>query len=257
MKSIYYISILVFALFACKQQSNLVKDSSLMTTTYPKAMQSIFKAHGGLATWQSYRAMSFEFEKGGQMEKQFIDLSDRRERVEASNVTMGYDGSNFWMEADTSYKGNPMFYKNLMFYFYAMPFVLADDGIQYQEADPLRFDGVSYPGFRISYGDGVGLSPEDEYFIHYNPKTYQMEWLGYTVTFYSKERSKSIKWIRYDDWKTINGLVLPNSLAWYKTEDNMPIELRNRREFKNVKLNKGPFKDSMFSKTANAEIVTE
>ena len=257
MKSLYYSTVLVVFLFACKQQAIQVVDSTIQTRTYPEAIQRIFKAHGGLATWRAHKAMSYEIEKGEQNERQFIDLHDRRERIEASNVTMGYDGSNFWMEADTSYKGNPIFYKNLMFYFYAMPFVLADDGIQYHEAEPLRFDGISYPGFRISYGDGVGVSPEDEYFIHYNPETYQMEWLGYTVTFYSKEKSKSIKWIRYDDWITIQNLVLPNTLAWYTTEDNLPIELRNRRVFKNVRLNKEPFEDSMFSKTANAEIVIE
>lgn len=257
MKSLYYSTALVLFLIACKQQSDQVQKSSIPSITYPEAIQKIFETHGGLATWKSMNAMSYEIVKEDQNEKQFVDLNDRRERIEASNVTMGYDGSNFWMEADTSYKGNPIFYKNLMFYFYAMPFVLADDGIQYHEVEPLRFDGITYPGFRISYGDGVGVSPEDEYFIHYNPVTYQMEWLGYTVTFYSKEKSTSIKWIRYDDWKTIQNLVLPNTLAWYTTEDNLPIELRNRRVFKNVKLNKKPFEDSMFSKTANAEIITE
>lgn len=257
MKSIYYLSVLVVFLFACKPQSDQIENSSDALITYPEAMQKIFETHGGLATWKSMSAMSYEIEKKDQNEKQFVDLKDRRERIEASNVTMGYDGSNFWMEADTSYKGNPIFYKNLMFYFYAMPFVLADEGIHYTKTDPLMFEGNSYPGYRISYGDGIGVSPEDEYFIHYNPETYQMEWLGYTVTYYSKEKSSSIKWIKYDDWTTIEGLLLPQSLAWHKNENNLPVELRNRVDFSNVILSKEAFQDSKFTKTAAAELVVE
>ena len=65
----------------------------------------------------------------------------------------------------TAYEGNPKFYYNLMFYFYAMPFILADDGIKYTDAEPLVFEGKSYPGIKISYEAGVGESPEDEYVI--------------------------------------------------------------------------------------------
>lgn len=253
---IYHISFLVgLFLIACKPetaQSPLVK-----AIEYPPAIQKVFEAHGGLDIWKGFKAMSYEIEKEEINEKQFIDLNDRRERIEASNVTMGFDGKDFWMEADTSYKGNPIFYKNLMFYFYAMPFVLADDGIQYTEVEPLTFEGQSYPGFRISYDDNVGVSPEDEYFIHYHPDTHQMEWLGYTVTYYSKEKSTKIKWIRYDDWAKNSGLILPNSLAWHTAEDNKPLAERNRVNFTDVIISTEPHDDGVFVKTEGAENVTE
>ena len=121
-----------------------------------------------------------------------------------------------------------------MFYFYAMPFVLADPGIIYSKSDDLFFDNKSYPGYRISYNADIGVSPEDEYFIHYDSESYQMEWLGYTVTYFSKEKSTKIKWIRYDDWKEINGLILPKSLAWYELEENRPLSEKKRRQFENI-----------------------
>jgi len=120
-------------------------------------------------------------------------LKTRAERIEASSFTSGFDGQRYWVQADTSYKGNPKFYTNLMFYFYAMPFVLADSGINYTPVEPLVFQETKYPGFRISYGDGIGVSPEDEYFIHYHPETFEMAWLGYTVTFYSGKKSDKVK----------------------------------------------------------------
>lgn len=245
-------------IFLISCQHNQTEQSAVIDTiNYPEDLQKIFSAHGDIDTWKKYQAMTYEIEKEDVNEKQFIDLNDRRERIEAGNVTMGYDGTNFWMEADTTFKGNPIFYKNLMFYFYAMPFVLADPGIIYTSVDPLVFDGQSFPGYRINYQSDVGVSPEDEYFLHYNPETFKMEWLGYTVTYFSKEKSKAVKWIRYDDWKSISGLQLPNSLAWYTLEENKPVELRNRVSFKNVNLSETPHANSVFEKTANAEIVTE
>ena len=98
----------------------------------------------------------------------------QRERTEASNFTTGYDGKEFWLEADTSYKGNPVFYHNLMFYLYATPFVLADDGIVYSETDTLFFAGKKHSGIKISYEANVGISPEGKYFIYYDDATFEM-----------------------------------------------------------------------------------
>jgi len=101
------------------------------------------------------------------------------------------------------------------------------------------------------------VSPEDEYFIYYDPETLQMEWLGYTVTYYSKEKSKKISWINYDDWQMVNGLKLPASMNWFKSEDNLPTEERSRRSFENVRLKKEAFADSRFEATEKARVVTE
>ena len=136
-----------------------------------------------------------------------------------------------------------------------MPFVLADEGILYNEAAPLEFEGQRYPGMRISYEAEIGHSPEDEYFIHYDPKSYEMTWLGYTVTFYSKEKSKKIKWIRYDDWKKINDLLLPNSITWYNMEGDSLTSARNTVNFAEIKVSEEAYEDGFFSKPPSAEIV--
>lgn len=258
MKNVLLIFTLLLTFAACKNEPTTTETTTTPPadlTKYPAALQKVFAKHGGLDTWNKMQALTFEIVDSLGNEKTQTDLHNRRERIESPDFTMGYDGDNFWVEADTSYKGNPVFYKNLMFYFYAMPFVVADEGIVYGETKPLEFDGKSYPGVRISYNDGVGVSSKDEYFVHYDPATFEMAWLGYTVTYFSGEKSPRVSWIRYNDWKKFNGLLLPNTLSWYKVEDNQPIELRKIREFANVKVSETAFEDAVFVKTAKAEVV--
>lgn len=246
-------------LSSCKTDTKVAENTTTQPTAvaidYPDALDKVFANHGSLEQWKKMNTMSYEIVKDGGNEKQTIDLRNRREVIEGSTFTSGYDGNEYWVEADTTYKGNAKFYTNLMFYFYAMPFVLADDGINYTQAEAVNFEGVDYPGYRISYGEEVGISPKDEYFIHYDPTTYEMAWLGYTVTFYSGETSTKVKWIRYNDWKEFNGLKLPNTLTWFKSEEGKLIEPRNTRKFVNVKVSEKESDAAIFAKTAGAKVV--
>ncbi len=259
MKNLFYLFVLVGMLVACNTPTTTETPSApkVDLSKYPADLQKVFAKHGSVATWKKMKALSYEIVKEEGNEKQEIDLQDRRERIEAANFKTGYDGTNFWLEADTSYKGNAVFYHNLIFYFYAMPFVLADDGIIYGETEPLEFEGKSYPGIRISYNDGVGVSSKDEYFIHYDPTTYEMAWLGYTVTYFSGEKSPRISWIRYNDWKEMKGLVLPNSLTWFKVEEGKLIEPRNTRQFANITISETAHADAVFAKTEGAEMIEQ
>ncbi len=257
-----YLSLLIFIsiLFCTCDQSKIkaipeAPQRVKKEKNFPQDLTKVFTNHGTLDKWNSMKTLSYEIVKKEGNEKQTIDLHSRAEKIEASNFISGFDGKEYWVEADTSYDGNAKFYTNLMFYFYAMPFVLADDGIVYTKVDPLDFEEKSYPGFRISYNAGVGVSPEDEYFIYYDPMTFEMAWLGYTVTYFSGEKSKKISYIRYDDWKQFNGIKLPNSLTWYKVEEGKIMEPRNTREFINVTLSDTALPSTTFSKTPNAKVV--
>ena len=240
----------VVILFSCKNNTTKVDLSK-----YPETLQNVFTKHGGLEHWNEMNALTFELMKEEGNETHQIDLKSRRDRVEGTNFIMGNDGTNIWLEADTSYKGNAAFYHNLMFYFYAMPFVLADDGIIYSEADSLHFEGKSYPGIHIAFENGVGQVSTDEYIIYYDAETYQMTWLGYTVTFKTKEKSDNFKWIRYDDWQSVDGFALPNSMTWYNVENDSITTPRGSREFENVIVGNRPFSDDVFEQTENAAII--
>ena len=226
----------------------------------PADVKAVLDAHGGLTAWKEFRQLGYAMPKNDGQETQLVDLYDRREYIsspaqDGTVVEQGYDGKNLWITADTTYKGNPKFYQNLMFYFYAMPWVLADDGIRYSDAEAITFDGVTYPGIMVGYDDGVGYSPKDNYRLHYDPTTKKMRWLGYTVTGRSGKTSDKFSWIEYPTWTDHNGAELPDSLVWYTTENNLPVAPRNTRVFTEVKLDKAIAKDEVFARKAGARLV--
>lgn len=248
-------AIVVLAILMACTQSRQPIEKIETHNKYPSELNKIFDRHGSISTWQQKKSLSYEIVGEDMNEKQFIDLRNRRERIEAANFITGYDGENIWLEADSTYDGDAVFYHNLMFYFYAMPFVLGDDGINYDTADSLSFEGKLYPGIKITYGSEIGNSPEDEYYLHYDPDTYQMTWLGYTVTYFSGEKSKDVRWVRYNDWVNQQGLLMPKSMTWYKYEDEKLTEPRGTAVFENVSISEKALHDSTFQRTKNATIL--
>jgi hypothetical protein len=82
-----------------------------------------------------------------------------------------------------------------------------------------------------------------------------MAWLGYTVTYRSGESSDNVKWIRYDDWQQVNGVILPKSITWYKYEGRQLQEPANTVNFEEVSLNKNPKPEGFYDKPENGEYV--
>jgi hypothetical protein len=257
--------LLIIVLFsACKNEKqtestvvNEVKKEDIITSIYPESITKVFNAHGGIDTWNTMKLLSFTMEKPNGKEVTTLNLKTRAEVIETPDYKMGYDGTTQWvLEKDNKpYKGNAKFYKGLMFYFYTMPFVLGDDGIMYEDIEPLTFEDKTYPGILISYESGVGESPDDQYKIYYDEATGEMAWLGYTVTFGKDEKSKDFHFIRYNNWQTINGLKLPKSVDWYKYENNLPTEKRNTVEFIDVLLSEEAPDSTMFKMPEGATIV--
>ncbi|WP_420572565.1 DUF6503 family protein [Kordia sp.] len=237
---------------------NKKEESKVVTKKYPKNLQKVFDAHGGIDTWNKAQTLVYEMVKPDNTEKHITDLHSRKTRLEGKGFTIGYDGKDVWLaqKDSTAFRSNARFYHNLYFYFYAMPFVLGDDGITYEEEKSLSYDGVLYPGYKISYGENVGDSPEDNYFIYYNPETYKMEWLAYTVTYFNGKPSTKRGYIRYGDWQKINGVVLPKVLTWFTTDEEGNVkEPRNSVEFSNVSLTEKTMEASTYARPTDGVIV--
>jgi hypothetical protein len=255
MKKIAFVFVLAITIVSCKKQvkketedKNKTEIKSEVNKKIPEELAKVFKTHGGLATWNSMQVLSFN--KGE--EAHTADLKSRKTVINSPKYSLGFNGKEVWLDEENKgdYKGNPEFYYNLYFYFYAMPFVLADDGIIYEKADAISFEGLEYPGFKISYKANIGTSPDDNYIVYYNPKNFQMEWLAYTVTFNSKEPSNRYNLIKYNKWENVNGLILPKEITWYKKDDKgMPTEpARPATEFTLPLASKAKLADSFFEK---------
>ena len=251
------------ALLSCKQGSTTPKEvveevqeevvEEIIvdrSKDFPADIAAVFTAHGGIQAFDKQNTLIFELAKPDGNEKHTTDLNTRHARIETDKFALGFDGKEAWIvqEDSTSFKGNPRFYHNLMFYFYAMPFVLGDQGISYEKVDDLKVEDASYPGYKISYGDGVGDSPKDNYFIYYDAKSHQMKYLGYTVTFFSKESSEKISLIEYADWNDVNGLLLPKTLKWRDFKEGVVGDVKSERNFENASASEEKLDATLFNK---------
>lgn len=265
MKRLTYVMILLLAITACKDKTEspqtTVEDQPEVpqktTPSYPETLLKVFNAHGGLDTWKDMRTLEFTMPKPEGNEITTTDLKERYSLIEMPKNMIGFDGETVWTKSMDGSKldKDPKFYYNLMFYFYAMPFIVADNGIIYEEAKPLVFEGKEYPGIKISYESGVGESPDDEYVLYYDTDTYRMAWLAYTVTYFSKKKSEKWSYINYNDWQEVEGLLLPEAITWYNVENDQPVSIRKEETFSYVSLTRDKMNLKMYMMPEGAEAV--
>lgn len=250
-KIIVIIAVCLFTV-SCKNETKKEKvkekQTSVSKENFPEELGKVFETHGGLNTWKKAQVLSFNMGE----EVHTADLHSRKTVINSPTYSLGFNGKEVWFheEVKSENKVNPEFYYNLYFYFYAMPFVLADDGITYEKVADLVFEGTNYPGYKISYASDKGTSPEDNYIIYYNSTSYQMEWLAYTVTFNSKKPSEKYSIIKYNKWEPTSGLILPKEITWYKKDENgTPTEpARPATEFTLPLVSNSKLADSFFEK---------
>ncbi|WP_405568109.1 DUF6503 family protein [Polaribacter sp. Asnod6-C07] len=251
MKRIFLVLIVIVAV-SCKNEpkkdaKQVVKKVEDKKENFPTELGKVFEAHGGIDAWRKIQTLSFNKED----EVHTSDLHSRKIVVNTPKYSLGFDGKEIWSleEVKGSLKRDPAFYYNLYFYFYAMPFVLADDGIIYEKVDDFLFEETSYPGYKISYKANVGTSPDDNYIVYYNPETYKMEWLAYTVTFRSKSPTDNYKYIRYNSWENVSGFILPNQITWYKKDkENKFVPTTKIVDFKLPLISQAKLADSFYTK---------
>src|SRR5690606_37867230 len=223
---------------------------------YPSELQAIFTAHGGLARWNKMNNLCFEMKGKNGNETHTISLPDRKAKIESKDWSIGYDGTGVWLlKHDLGYEGDPVLYHNLMFHFYAMPFIIADAGTSFTAVGATELDGKMYNGYKVSYADGVGDSSKDEYILYFDSKTNQMAWLAYTVS--SKGQKKSDDWhfIKYDKWQEVNGLQLPEKITWWNVEKGKPHDEEMDIKFDKITATETKLEASVFKKPSQAEYV--
>ncbi len=253
-KSNLFILILISLQISYSQST--VNTNKVEFDQYPENLTKIFNTHGSYRKWKDMKQLSFTLDKNdGNKENHLIDLKSRKLLISSSKYSIGFDGKDVWMNSTGKFPIDKVrFYHSLFFYFYSMPFVFGDSGIQYSKIDDLEFDNKSYSGIKITYENDIGDSPDDSYFIYYDKKTYQMKWLGYTVTYGKGKTSSKVNFIKYSQWESINGLLLPQKLEWYKTKNNLPCEFSNSVSFENIKILETKLPFSMFIKPNDAII---
>lgn len=244
---------IIMVLISCHPDKKPVEKQRDVEYIQPKhhstTLTNVFNAHGGFEQWSKMKSLSYL--KGE--ERTVTNLQNRKIRLESPKQTIGFDGAEVWITPDSVDASRARFYHNLYFYFFAMPFVVGDPGAYYEDLEPRELDGKIYNGVKVSFHAKVGYSPDDNYVIWYDPSTNKMQWLMYTVTYKTGAPSDTYKLIKYRNWSTFNGLLLPTSIQWFQYDGEKIGEARGKAtSFENIQISEDAPDEKLFEKPETA-----
>ena len=223
----------------------------------PAYFNQVLQAHGGQQNWYKLGAMQYQVTRDGNTEIHIIDLKNRKSLIKANTYSIGQNGEQVWVSPEkAAFPGkSARFYHNLYFYFYAIPFVLADPGGNYEKLQNLVLAGKSYEVIQVTFGEGVGDSPDDQYRLLINPDTNRLEWLLYTVTYFGgKPGEQKFNALKYSNYQKHQGLLFPKQLIGYTYEKDKLGEERYRATFENLQLKEGQPDQRQFEMPEKAEV---
>ncbi|MDW3192301.1 MAG: hypothetical protein R8G66_08050 [Cytophagales bacterium] len=224
------------------------------TRSFTATMTKAFEAHGGIDNWDKFQTLTYEKVGEEENEKQVIDLKNRKVRVSTSDFTIGFDGTDVWVTPDsTAFPRNARFYHNLYFYFFALPYLAADPGVNLTDLGQVEIEGVTYDKTLMTFGENVGDSPKDQYVLYFD-ETGILRLINYSVTYYDESRATQYSAIRYENWTDVNGVQLPQALNWYKWENDTLGEKRGGAEFTNITLSTEAMDESTYAKPEGAYV---
>ncbi len=193
----------------------------------PAALHDTWAAHGGLDTWRSQRQMRYTLARiagsDTTRDDHLIDLQTRNVRITNGDFVLGFNGNNAWVQPSLEafpYDYSPRFYTSTYFYFFAMPFVLADDGVIASDAGTATLNGTDYRVTDIRYEDNVGDSPDDVYVVYTKAETNELGLVRFSVTYGDRPPDAPNTALVYTDFATDNGITLPVEGRYHAWNDS-------------------------------------
>lgn len=174
------------------QRVNGAKDRLAKSEGGQLVWESI-EAHGGLEKWFANGALSFHFDYqplDGKVRRNSFQTIDQwsvrsvHELATDRSVHFGWDGANAWVYPDTAeVPVNVRFWANTPFYFLGLPFVVSDEGIQYEVLPADTLDNRVYDLVRITFKGETGDAPDDFYVLYIDQQTKLLGALRYIVSY--------------------------------------------------------------------------
>lgn len=103
-------------------------------------------------------------------------------------------------------------------YFFLLPYKLNDPGSKWSEFKTIAIDSTDFNTQKISFGDGVGDTPDDWYLVFSNQQSDFIEYAAYIVTAGKPqaEAEKNPSAIQYSDYKLVDGIPLSTKWTFWK-----------------------------------------
>lgn len=250
MKNYHLLAIVMLLLLvACGESTpDVAKNPVPVQKEFPEFFQKVLDAHGGWETWNEMNTLKFTATQRQPNTHYTVDLKSRKEVIEMDGkYKFGNDGEKVWITParDSFPSKSPRFVKNLLFYFVAVPFVFADDGVNLEDQGMTKVDGRDYQMIKATFGEGIGDAPEDQYIMYVNPNTSRVHILTYSVTYFDKSRATNYNALMYS-WENVNGLLFPSKNTGYKWVDGTLGDKRYEAPFANASYSKEKMEETMF-----------
>lgn len=221
----------------------------------PSVLEQCLQAHGGLAAWAEYGTLEYDFSRdvGGTeaQDHQLVDLPTRRVRITSDAYTIVDAATDVWIAPDRdalTYGASPRFYSQTYFYFFGIPFVFADPGVNHEDAGQATVRDSTYDVVRITFDSGVGAAPDDVYYAYLDPDTHRLRMVRYSVTYGDREAAEPSSVLVYRDWQKAGGLVVPRRGTYHGWNDGALGEQRGEIMYSNVTFRSERPSDEAFAK---------
>lgn len=201
-------------------------------------LRKCLNVHGGLQAWKSFEGLEYNLSDNGKQVYQITNLKDRRAYIKSKSYEVGFDGKVAWALPDAKEVSgkSAAFYYNLDFYFVGIPFVLADPGVSATFAGQHEIEGKKYNALKITFGSGVGFTPEDVYYMYLNPETHILEILTYSIAYFDRENAGINSAKVYSGWKEVQGILMPAKMENFEWKDGAMGKSKNHiRLFSDIK----------------------
>jgi hypothetical protein len=233
--SFYLVIIALFFSFSCEQK-NALPDPRLDQS---EDFKKLLDAHGDWTKWVNAKSFSYAMvhETNLAWENHYISLPDRKVRIDADTWQIGNDGEKVWISPNRqAFQGKSVrFYHNLYFYFFSIPYIFTDPGVNVIKTENKLVNGISHEAFEVSFEENVGDSPKDKYFMLVDPETGKLAWVLYSVTFFDKDNTK-VSALKYEDYRDAGGMIFPRIMTGYQFENDSTKRLNYQVTFSDVLL---------------------
>lgn len=136
-------------------------------------------------------------------------------RLEVADGTVAvFDGERAWVSPAGAELPQARFHLLTWPYFLAAPFKLRDPGAHLEDLGTRPLDGAEHPAARLTFGPGVGDSPDDWYVVYRDPSNDHLAAMAYVVTYggrSAEEAGAEPHAITYHDFQQVDGVSLPTT----------------------------------------------
>ena len=191
-------------------------------------------AHGGMEAWAAAPTVSFEDEfrigttESAQPSRITVEQGRRRAYLDfpGTPATIAWDGEKAWSQNWAS-PYPPRFLALLNFHFLNLPWLAKDPGVELGDAGRGRLwdDPLDYLTIKITYGEGVGDTPDDYYILYIHPVTHRLKATEYIVTYSALlpegVEASSPHILVYDEFVRVSGLLVPSHYTIYEGDHSV------------------------------------